>query len=337
MAKYVTINTKVKKIVRRGAPGPASATPDPTFDSVTLNTAASPPASPAQAQMWWDADEETYSMKQDGTTLQLGQEIQWNVRNNSGSTIVDGTPVMATGSIGASGRITIAPMDGTDPNNAKLLLGIATEEIINGEDGKVSTFGKIRNIQTNGGQYGETWVDGELIYISPYTIGDLTNVLPTTGELMMPVSFVINSSATNGTIGVRVTPIDEGLLLSLAQKAAVDGSNTPSATNIFETRNESESAEDATAGGTVTLDVISDNVFITTTDDTAFTIATTGEADSRGITLVLNFTAALPTITWPTLANTAPDISGATPTTGKAVIEMAYLDGEWWAWLVEAI
>lgn len=212
MEKHVTLINPIKKIVQRGAPGPASTTADPSFDSITMNTAASVPATPVQGQSWWDDDEKTISFKQNGTTLQIGQEQQWNVRNTSGATIANGTPVMATGSIGASGRITVSPMDGTTPTNAKLLLGIATEEILNNADGKVSTFGKIRGIQTNGGQYTETWVDGDLIYISPSTAGDLTNVTPTSGQLMMPVAFVVNSHATVGTLAVRVTPIDERLL-----------------------------------------------------------------------------------------------------------------------------
>lgn len=104
--------------------------------------------------------------------------------------------------------------------------------------------------------------------------------------------------------------------------------------------NETEDVLDATAGGSIAPDVSTENVFIITADDTAFTVAPTGlpaAGNARGITLVINFTAALPTITWPSLANSAPDISGATATTGKAVIEMLYVDGAWWAWLVEAI
>jgi len=104
--------------------------------------------------------------------------------------------------------------------------------------------------------------------------------------------------------------------------------------------NETETAQDATGGGTVTLDVSNTNVKVITTDDTAFTIAMSNApatGNARGITLLFLFTAALPTVTWPTLANTAPDLSGATATTGQAVCEMAYLNDEWWAWLVEAI
>ena len=159
------------------------------------------------------------------------------------------------------------------------------------------------------------------------------------GDPGTPVDHNDLISIQGGTVTERyhLTVAELGRVISAAQKAALDGANSPSAANVLETRNESESAKDATGGGTVTLDVTADNVFVVTTDDTAFTFATTGEADSRGITLVLKFTAAIPAITWPALANNDPDLSGATPVTGKAVVEMAYLDGAWWAWLVEAI
>jgi hypothetical protein len=232
---YVTIQTKVKKIVRRGAPGPISSDPDPTLDSLTFNTAAAIPDPADQGQLWWDEDEETLSFKQDGAILQLGQELQWHVRNNSGVDIADGVAVMATGSIGASGRITISKMDGTDPLNARLLLGITTESIPNGEDGKVTVFGKIRGINTTGIPEGETWLAGDILWISDSISGQLTKTEPSQSTLGMPVAFVITVSATVGTIAVRVTSVDEHLTLNAAQNAAIDASNSPGGSNAFAT------------------------------------------------------------------------------------------------------
>lgn len=277
---FVTITPRVKKIVRRGAPGPASATPNPTFDSITMNTSASPPGSPVQGQFWWDADEETISFKQDGTTLQLGQEVHWHVRNNSGVTIADGTPVMATGTIGASGKITITKMDGTDPANAKFLLGITTEEILDGEDGKVTTFGKVRGLNTTGTPQSETWIDGDILWISATTVGELTNIEPTPPALGMPVAFVIFSSATVGTLAVRVTPIDEHLIPSIDQNEALDGSNSPSASNVFLTNNDViDYADPKSITGAQSIPSINKNkhhVCTGTTADYTLNLPTTG-------------------------------------------------------------
>lgn len=158
-------------------------------------------SSTAQGSLAWNTDELTLDLIQNGTTLQLGQEQQYNVRNNTGVTIADGTPVMATGSLGASGRITVAPMDGTNPANAKFFLGLTTEPILNGADGKVTSFGKVRGLNTS------AYVDGDTLYISPSVIGGLTNVEPTGGDISMAVAFVVNSH-TNGTLFVRVNNVN---------------------------------------------------------------------------------------------------------------------------------
>ena len=114
----------------------------------------------SQGTITWNSDEETLDIVQNGAILQVGQEIYYRARNNSGATITEGTPVMATGSLGASGRITIAPMDGTDLANAKRFIGIATEDIANGTDGKITHFGKVRDIDTS------AWSEGDLLYVS---------------------------------------------------------------------------------------------------------------------------------------------------------------------------
>lgn len=163
----------------------------------------------AQGEFAWNADEETADLGLNGAVLQLGQEMHYHVRNNSGSTIPNGKPVMATGTVGASGRITIGLMDASNVTNDKFYLGITTEEIADGDDGKVAFFGKVRGIQTNGGNYSQIWVDGDVIYPDPATPGDLTNVKPT--GLALPTGFIINAHSSNGTMFTRSTNISENL------------------------------------------------------------------------------------------------------------------------------
>lgn len=163
-----------------------------------------------QGEMAWNADEETLDVGLNGAILQMGQEVHYHVRNNTGSTIEDGTPVMATGTIGNSSRITVAPMDGTNINNAKYFLGIATETIPDGDDGKVTHFGKIRGINTT------AYNDGDVLWISTSVVGGLTNVAPTIG-IKLPIAFVVHS-ANNGTLFVRAT---SGVKLREAHDACI--------------------------------------------------------------------------------------------------------------------
>lgn len=169
-----------------------------SVDSVQLDLAAA--ISVSQGELAWNADEETADLGLNGAVLQLGQEVHYHVRNNSGSLIPDGTAVMATGSLGASGRITIGLMDGSSIANAKLFLGVTTEDIANGTDGKVTAFGKVRGIKTD---YA-TWADGDVLWIDNASPGDLTNVQPTSGS-RLPIAFIVHAHATNGTIAVRAT------------------------------------------------------------------------------------------------------------------------------------
>lgn len=229
---FVTVNPKVKLIVR-GVPGPPGDISVP-ISSITFDT-ANPDLPTTIAQLTWDPEDDTLQFKQNGTTLQIGQEQQWPVVDKSGDPILNGIPVMASGTTGATGRINIALMDGTDTVNAKRFLGLTTEDIADQSNGKVSTFGKVRDIQTNGGQYGETWLDGQIIYISPTTIGALTNIEPSAGQLKMPCAFVINAHVSNGVLAARVTPIDEGLSPTKDEKAAMTGASSPNSSNVFAT------------------------------------------------------------------------------------------------------
>ena len=158
-------------------------------------------------QMKWNETEGTVDLAVYDAVIQIGQEFVVKVRNNSGTTITNGTVVMATGSIGNSGRITVAPHDGTIAN-AVNILGVVTSDISTGADGIVTILGKVRGINTTGSVVGETWVDGTKLYVKPNDGGNLTSVEPNDSETKMTVAYVVNAH-TNGTLYVRVLGFDE--------------------------------------------------------------------------------------------------------------------------------
>jgi hypothetical protein len=175
---------------------------DVTHNSLTTGSVQFTGGTGTQGTVSWNADEETLDLIQDGATLQLGQEVQWHCRNNTASTIANGTPVMATGTLGASGRITIAPMGSTTQSNAMYFIGVATEDIAAGTDGKVTHFGKVRGVDTSG------FSEGAVLYLDPTTDGAFTATEPTSG-MHIAAAFVVNSHAVNGTLAVRVNVTDE--------------------------------------------------------------------------------------------------------------------------------
>lgn len=173
--------------------------PDATFDSVQLLGGTG-----EQGKLSWNVDEETLDLVTDGSALQLGQEVVINVINNTGSLITNGTPLVFTGTVGNSGKITVAPANGSTME-AEQLVGIATVDIPANGTGKATHFGKVRGINTTGVTNGETWNDGDVLYIDPVNVGKLTNVKPSADELLIPVAVVVHAH-NNGSLVVRVTP-----------------------------------------------------------------------------------------------------------------------------------
>lgn len=187
---------------------------DAYFNSIFFDSAE---VEPLPRRVFWDPDEDALAYAtESGTTILTGQESVYNVRNNTASQINIGTPVMATGTIGNSGRITIAPMDGTNVENAKFFLGIAHTNIPADQDGKVVHFGKVRGVNL------EAYSEGDVLWISTDSVGALTATEPTTG-MKLPIAFVI-SNTSNGvmqvraTNGLRIRDLNDTVLTSLTDR-----------------------------------------------------------------------------------------------------------------------
>ena len=158
----------------------------------------------AEGRLSWNSTDATLDLGMGGgnVTQQIGQEIYYRVKNQSGATISNGSVVRNAGSVGASGRILGEYMiaDGTYPF-AKTL-GIATEDILNGSDGLVTEFGVVRKLNTTGSLYGESWSDGDVLYVSSTIPGGLTNVEPQAPNQILEMGVVLFSNVGNGSIFV---------------------------------------------------------------------------------------------------------------------------------------
>ena len=151
------------------------------------------------AKMRWDNELGTVVLGMyDAVPNELGFKNFWLVKNQTGSTITKGSIVYANGTVGASGRITVAKFIANGTIDAKYLLGITAHDLTNGEDGYVISFGKIRQVNT------DTFAAGAILYPSPTVAGVWTDVEPIAPNLDMPIGFCINSHVNNGTIAIRV-------------------------------------------------------------------------------------------------------------------------------------
>jgi hypothetical protein len=158
----------------------------------------------------WNQDSDTLQLNLgNGVELELGQELFFQVRNNTGSQIDKGTAVEFTGALGNSGRITVGPSLASPSTPTDYFVGISAEDIPDNSDGRITSFGKIRGIDTRGGA--ENWQDGDLLYVSGSSAGSLTKVKPPSPTPDILAATVVSSSP-NGIILVRPTyplPINE--------------------------------------------------------------------------------------------------------------------------------
>lgn len=142
-----------------------------------------------------------------GVVLQSGQEVHAYAENDEGATIFNGRAVMVSGTVGASGKIKIklAVADGTIDEN--YMLGIATQDILDGEWGYITLLGLVRGFDTTGNDktVPEAWADADILYFDPAFPGELTKVEPIAPDLDLPVAMVIHAGAgSSGSIIVRM-------------------------------------------------------------------------------------------------------------------------------------
>jgi hypothetical protein len=191
-------NTNDILVKNSAANGDIGYTDEPTVDKLKFDLAAAETVS--SGQLAWNADEGTLELGKSGVSNYLGQETMVLCRNNSNSTAIPkGTGVMFAGSLGQSGRVKVAPMiaDGTLPGY--VFFGITDQIIPAGSDGYVTTFGKIRGINTN------AYLEGDILWCSPSSPGTLTRTEPVAPNLKLAVAAVL-SVGNNGVIIVRATP-----------------------------------------------------------------------------------------------------------------------------------
>jgi hypothetical protein len=149
----------------------------------------------------WNQEDQTLNIEHPGgVTQQVGQELYAYVRNRSGSTIQNGTVVRFDGAEeNGTARLLITPMlaDGSFPT--LYILGIATQDIADGQDGKVTVWGKLRNVDTS------DYNVGDILYASPLVTGGLTNIKPTAPNNVIPVAAVLTKDQVTGEIFIRPT------------------------------------------------------------------------------------------------------------------------------------
>ena len=166
-----------------------------TSDYVQLDTTAT--TTPAVGRITWDAGEGTATLGLAGgnVNLQLGQENVVRVYNGSGATITNGSVVAVSGAQGQRPSVVLADAD-SEPLSAATL-GIATENIANGAEGFVATFGVVNGLDTS------AFTAGTPVYLSQ-TAGGLTATRPSAPAHTVFIGWVLHVNASSGRLFINI-------------------------------------------------------------------------------------------------------------------------------------
>jgi len=154
---------------------------------------------------WNDADGTIeLGLKGGNVTLQIGQEQVVRIVNKTGFNLLE-EDYQCVYSSGAQGqRMKVELAQANTISNSNRTIGLVTENINNNQEGFITTSGLIRGVNTTGSLQGETWADGDILYLSTASAGELTNILPTSPSRKVVVGYVISSHITQGSIFVSV-------------------------------------------------------------------------------------------------------------------------------------
>jgi hypothetical protein len=149
----------------------------------------------AAGRMWYNGSTGSWNlgMGNGNITQQVGEELF--VYGKASAAITDSPLqiVYHTGTVGSSGVVTFAPtIAGITDENA--IIGVATENIALNGFGRVTAFGVIHGITTNGTAFGETWADDDVIWYNPVT-GNPTKVKPSAPNIKFQIGTVISAGS----------------------------------------------------------------------------------------------------------------------------------------------
>lgn len=175
-------------------------------DKATFNLGTSDTA--GIGQLVWNNQDGTLDLglKGGAVTLQIGQEIVARVVNKTSPLIdlleANYQVVRVTGASGQRLAVRLAQAD--IEANCQSTLGMVTETINKNQEGFVTVLGQVKKINTTGSLQGETWNDGDVLYLSATTAGKITNVTPQYPNKIIIVGYVEYAHAVNGKIYVNV-------------------------------------------------------------------------------------------------------------------------------------
>ena len=102
-------------------------------------------------------------------------------------------------------RLAVDFAQANNDNNSADTIGIVRQNINNNQEGEIVILGQITEVNTTGSLQGETWVDGDVLYLSPTVAGRITKVKPNglTGHMVV-IGYVEYAHSQHGKIYIKI-------------------------------------------------------------------------------------------------------------------------------------
>lgn len=188
---------------------------DQAFDITAIDFDTADTIAAAVGRLSWDDGEGTLTLglKGGNVNLSVGQEVVALCYNGTGSTINKGSVVYISGAQGQRPSITLSDAD-TEVGSSKTF-GVVAENILNGAEGFVCTFGIVTGLNTS------SFTAGQPLWLSS-TAGGLTNSFPFPPAHSVFIGYCLHSHESSGRIfvnpqnGYEVAELHDVLVTSVA-------------------------------------------------------------------------------------------------------------------------
>lgn len=197
----VTKKQSVQQILNANLPLTASSIqisgPISEVDYIDFNTGSAVVGKPGRLR-WNDTDGTLdLTLKNGNVTLQVGQESIINAYNNTTSSLLESEhkAVYISGSVSNFPAVNLA--DNLTRHASENTIGIVTENIAVGENGYITTYGMVRDIDMS------AFTEGDTLYLGGAN-GELVNTPPLPPALTVIMGYCIDNDAVTGSMYVNV-------------------------------------------------------------------------------------------------------------------------------------
>jgi hypothetical protein len=188
-----------------------------------------PVAAPSysEGRFWYDSTAKTFAYYNDvsSSIVHVGQDTIIKVINNTGSSIANGSPVYVTGTSSGQTYPNVA-LAQANAVGTSAVLGLTNGVIANGAVGYVTAQGGIDNVNTG------SFTVGQVLYLSPYSAGQLMNTVPPTGYAVQVGTVTFVDSSTGKIFVKQTTPLAVSASTLVGTVAIANGGTNGTATPI---------------------------------------------------------------------------------------------------------